>query len=90
MECLSAACLCVPARRQVPTCLPARQAAQAGGKALPPSLSRGARKIKKNQGGDCSPHSMALRAKCANEELDFIVNYDIKYRMGKENDTGCE
>ena len=22
------------------------------------------------------------------EELDFIINYDIKYRMGKELDTG--
>ncbi|MFH1860629.1 MAG: hypothetical protein ABH870_06425 [bacterium] len=22
------------------------------------------------------------------EELDFIINYDIKYRMGKELDSG--
>ena len=24
------------------------------------------------------------------EELDFIINYDIKYRMGKELDSGDE
>jgi hypothetical protein len=24
------------------------------------------------------------------EELDFIINYDIKYRMGRENEKGCE
>jgi len=24
------------------------------------------------------------------EELDFIINYDIKYRMGKELDGGEE
>jgi hypothetical protein len=24
------------------------------------------------------------------EELDFIINYDIKYRMGKELDSGEE
>ena len=24
------------------------------------------------------------------EELDFIINYDIKYRMGKELDNGDE
>jgi hypothetical protein len=24
------------------------------------------------------------------EELDFIINYDIKYRMGKELDNGEE
>jgi hypothetical protein len=22
------------------------------------------------------------------EELDFIINYDIKYRMGRDNQTG--
>ena len=24
------------------------------------------------------------------EELDFIINYDIKYRMGKELDNGVD
>jgi len=26
----------------------------------------------------------------SNEELDFIINYDIKYRMGKELDAYIE
>ena len=24
------------------------------------------------------------------EELDFIINYDIKYRMGRETETAAE
>ena len=26
----------------------------------------------------------------ADEELDFIINYDIKYRMGRDSDTESE
>ncbi len=30
---------------------------------------------------------LALHYGFTDEELDFIINYDIKYRMGKELDT---
>jgi hypothetical protein len=27
---------------------------------------------------------------CTEEELDFIINYDIKYRMGRDAEAGHE
>jgi len=35
-------------------------------------------------------HVLAKHYSFTNEELDFIVNYDIKYCMGKDADDGDE
>ena len=31
-------------------------------------------------------HVLARHYSFTEEELDFIINYDIKYRMGRDND----
>ena len=31
-----------------------------------------------------------MEKQITDEELDFIINYDIKYRMGKESENGEE
>lgn len=36
------------------------------------------------------PHHVTQHQGFTDEELDFIINYDIKYRMGKELDSGKE
>ncbi|MBU0568669.1 hypothetical protein KKC52_11585 [bacterium] len=36
------------------------------------------------------PHQVTQHYGFTDEELDFIINYDIKYRMGKELDSGEE
>ena len=33
---------------------------------------------------------LARRYGFTDEELDFIINYDIKYRMGRDAETGAE
>jgi len=35
-------------------------------------------------------HALAKHYGFTNEELDFIINYDIKYRMGQDNETETE
>jgi len=35
-------------------------------------------------------HALAKHYGFTEEELDFIINYDIKYRMGQEIDEGGE
>ena len=37
---------------------------------------------------DCQLTSLARHFGLTDEELDFIINYDIKYRMGKDNEEG--